>query len=84
MQLYRTKRNELNDKLRNVKTMDQLLSLEGETLCYGFGFYSKRCQERQIGNFRNGVDGKVQYLYVDDKKLGYSQIKNLYKYFEIR
>mgnify|MGYP006928590631 FL=1 len=84
MNFYKTKRNELNDKLRNTETMEQLLSLEGETLCHGFGFYSKRCQDRQIGNFRDGVDGKVQYLYVDDKKLGHSQIKNLYKYFEIR
>lgn len=96
---YNMKKEELNNRLKNIKTYEEFKELEKEVDEYDFHFCSKKSFKtiyhfthlyENEGFFRNPYAGvekyknKVHYLYDDQMSTGTAYVKNLYKYFEIR
>lgn len=76
---------ELNIRLREIKTYQELNILKKEVEDNNFVFASKRSRKCIYDiTLIEGDENKVSYLYNDGISSGEAYIKNLYKYFKIK
>lgn len=76
---------ELNIRLRNINTYQELNMLKKEVEYNNFAFASKRSRKCIYDiTLIEGDENKVHYLYDDGVSSGEAYIKNLYKYFKIK
>ena len=78
-------REDLNNKLPQLRTWDDLQAFRDEMYSYGYGFEFK--MKTKTGGYENGMfkkdDTTVEYITDRTSTVYKCQIKNLYKVMEV-